>query len=55
MERHATGVTGGREGGPLSPCVRCTLRMVSHAVTQLYDDIPRPSGLRVTQFRILAT
>jgi DNA-binding MarR family transcriptional regulator len=55
MERHATGVTGRRERGPLSPCVCSTLRMVSRAVTQLYDDILRPSGLRVTQFSILAT
>ena len=55
MERHATGVTGGPERGPLSPCVCSTLRMVSRAVTQLYDDILRPSGLRVTQFSILAT
>jgi len=29
--------------------------MVSRAVTQLYDDILPPSGLRVTQFSILAT
>jgi len=29
--------------------------MVSRAVTQLYDDILRPSELRVTQFSILAT
>lgn len=29
--------------------------MVSRAVTQLYDDVLRPSGLRVTQFNILAT
>ena len=55
MERHATGATGGPERGPLSPCVCSTLRMVSRAVTQLYDDILRPSGLRVTQFSILAT
>ena len=39
----------------LSPCVCSTLRMVSRAVTQLYDDVLRPSGLRVTQFSILAT
>lgn len=38
----------------LSPCVCSTLRMVSRAVTQLYDDVLRPSGLRVTQFSILA-
>src|SRR2546427_10789890 len=37
----------------LSPCVCSTLRMVSRAVKQLYDDILRPSGLRVTQFSIL--
>jgi len=29
--------------------------MASRAVTQLYDDILRPSGLRVTQLSILAT
>jgi len=29
--------------------------MVSRAVTQLYDDGLRPSGMRVTQFSILAT
>jgi len=29
--------------------------MVSRALTQLYDDVLRPSGLRVTQFSILAT
>jgi DNA-binding MarR family transcriptional regulator len=28
--------------------------MVSRVVTQLYDDCLRPSGLRVTQFSILA-
>ena len=50
------GATLTREGQPerLSPCVCSTLRMVSRAVTQLYDDALRPSGLRVTQFSILA-
>ncbi len=42
------------ELAPLSPCVCNTLRMVTRAVTQLYDDRLRPSGLRVTQFSILA-
>ena len=28
--------------------------MATRAVTQLYDDVLRPSGLRVTQFSILA-
>ena len=54
MGRVTAGVPDGREPGPLSPCVCNTLRMVSRAVTQLYDDILRPSGLRVTQFSILA-
>ncbi len=54
MARAATRVTDGREPGRLSPCVCSTLRMVTRAVTQLYDDILRPSGLRVTQFSILA-
>ncbi len=52
------GATRTRGRGPrqqLSPCVCSTLRMVSRAVTQLYDDVLRPSGLRVTQFSILAT
>ena len=44
----------GRYRGPLSPCVCNTLRMATRAVTQLYDDLLRPSGLRVTQFSILA-
>src|SRR6266436_9421401 len=55
MERPATEVSGEPESARLSPCVCSTLRMVSRAVTQLYDDILRPSGLRVTQFSILAT
>src|SRR2546428_10349737 len=54
MERPATGVSGERESVRLSPCVCSTLRMVSRAVTQLYDDVLRPSGLRVTQFSMLA-
>jgi DNA-binding MarR family transcriptional regulator len=38
----------------LSPCVCNTLRIVTRAVTQLYDETLRPSGLRVTQFSTLA-
>ena len=55
MERRGTTPTMGRNPGRLSPCVCSTLRMVTRAVTQLYDDGLRPSGLRVTQFSILAT
>jgi len=47
--------TAGQDRGRLSHCVCNTLRMVTRAVTQLYDDVLRPSGLRVTQFSILAT
>src|SRR5919197_470509 len=47
--------TPGRDRPGLSPCVCNTLRMVTRAVTQLYDEALRPSGLRVTQFSILAT
>jgi len=36
----------GPDGERLSLCVCSTLRMVSRAVTQLYDDMLRPSGLR---------
>ena len=44
----------GPNRGRLSPCVCNTRRMVSRAVAQLYGDCLRPSGLRVTQFSILA-
>jgi DNA-binding MarR family transcriptional regulator len=55
MSRPDTSQTTGRARERLSPCVCNTLRMVSRTVTQLYDDILRPSGLRVTQYSILAT
>src|SRR5712664_4484223 len=55
MNRQGATRTKGQDPRQLSPCVCNTLRMVSRAVTQLYDDILRPSGLRVTQFSILAT
>jgi DNA-binding MarR family transcriptional regulator len=55
MTRGGTPPPTGQAREPLSPCVCNTLRMVSRVVTQLYDDVLRPSGLRVTQFSILAT
>src|SRR5437899_12524326 len=55
MTRRGAWLTTGQDRGSLSPCVCNTLRMVTRAVTQLYDDVLRPSGLRVTQFSILAT
>src|SRR5713226_6397755 len=53
MSRSRRAPSVGRDRGPLSPCVCNTLRMATRAVTQLYDDMLRPSGLRVTQFSIL--
>src|SRR5438132_13447207 len=55
MARRGIRLTSGQDPGRLSPCVCNTLRMAARAVTQLYDDVLRPSGLRVTQFSILAT
>ena len=55
MIRRGTLRTTGPDPDRLSTCVCSTLRMVTRAVTQLYDDVLRPSGLRVTQFSILAT
>src|SRR3989440_9061862 len=55
MNGRSTRPRNGPDRERLPPCVCSTLRMVSRAVTQLYDDVLRPSGLRVTQFSILAT
>lgn len=38
----------------LPDCVCGALRMATRAVTQLYDDAMRPSGLRVTQYSVLS-
>jgi DNA-binding MarR family transcriptional regulator len=35
-------------------CACLNLRQATRAVTQLYDDILRPSGLRATQFSLLS-
>src|SRR5437660_10585028 len=52
--RRGTRLTTGQDRGWLSPCVCNTLRMVTRGVTQLYDDLPRPSGLPGAQFRLPA-
>ena len=39
----------------LPACVCGTLRQVTRAVTQLYDDALRPAGLRAMQFQMLST
>lgn len=38
----------------LPDCVCGALRMATRAVTQVYDDAMRPSGLRVTQYGMLS-
>ena len=41
---------------PPSPACACgRLRRATRALTQLYDDLMAPSGLRVTQFSLLRT
>ena len=35
------------------PCACANLRRAARVVTQFYDDILRPSGMRVTQFTLL--
>ena len=37
------------------PCACGRLRRATRALTQLYDDLMEPSGLRVTQFSLLRT
>lgn len=38
-----------------APCVCGRLRRAARALTQLYDDLMAPAGLRVTQFSLLRT
>ena len=35
-------------------CVGANIRRANRAVSQFYDDVLRPSGLRITQFSLLA-
>lgn len=42
------------EAEELRRCACLNLRQATRAVTQLYDDILRPSGLRATQFSLLS-
>jgi DNA-binding MarR family transcriptional regulator len=37
------------------PCACGRLRRATRALTQLYDDLMAPSGLRITQFSLLRT
>jgi DNA-binding MarR family transcriptional regulator len=38
---------------PALPCACASLRRASRAVTQLYEEALRPSGIRITQFTLL--
>ena len=40
---------------PSLPCMCASLRRTSRALTQLYEDALRPTGLRATQFTVLQT
>jgi DNA-binding MarR family transcriptional regulator len=40
---------------PSLPCMCASLRRASRALTQLYEEALRPTGLRATQFTILQT
>ena len=44
----------GKFGKEVPICACFNVRKAARAITQLYDDVLRPSGLRVTQFSILA-
>jgi DNA-binding MarR family transcriptional regulator len=37
-----------------SPCITAALRAASRRLTLLYDEVMAPSGLRITQFNLLA-
>lgn len=43
-----------RFGEEVPICACFNIRKAARAISQLYDDVLRPSGLRVTQFSILA-
>ena len=47
--------TTATESRPAAPCVCGRLRRAARALTQLYDDLMAPAGLRITQFSLLRT
>ncbi len=51
-ETHAR---GRRSAVDLTACTCANLRKAARAVTQVYDQALRPTGLKVTQFTLLAT
>lgn len=49
-------MAGQLQRAELAHCTRCAcfnLRKVTRAVTQFYDEMLRPAGLRITQFSLL--
>ncbi len=53
-----TGKTKAPSAAALEEAANCAclnLRKATRAVSQMYDEILRPSGLKVTQFSVLAT
>ncbi len=54
MVRDTTGQQRGKFAEEAPTCACFNIRKAARAITQLYDDVLRPSGLRVTQFSILA-
>jgi DNA-binding MarR family transcriptional regulator len=46
-------LNNGKSHFPVLPCACSTLRRAARAVTQLYEEELRPTGLRVTQFTLL--
>ncbi len=51
-ETHARGQ---RSAVDLTACTCANLRKAARAVTQVYDQALRPTGLKVTQFTLMAT
>lgn len=53
MSTSSTILAGSATTAAVRRCTCLNLRMAARAVTQLYDEIMRPSGLRATQFSLL--
>ncbi len=49
-----TGDSGPAAGPQESPCTCAVLRRTARRVTRVYDEALRPSGLRLTQYSLLA-
>ena len=53
MKERARGAKTSRAEAVRLPCACANLRRAGRMVTQLYDSVFRPSGLRATQFTLL--